>query len=181
MNALDSYKVDLTCMRTDRMKYQFKLGHAFFEAVGGTLINDGEADATLDVRRTEDGYAFDFHIRGIVQVPCDRCLDDMDVKIDTERTLTVKIGEEYVDDGDVITLSSEDAVINVAWIMYEYVALEVPLVHVHEPGHCDAGMIEVLSEHLVDSPADNSKETDGNDGKTIDPRWDKLREMLDNN
>ena len=183
MNALDSYTVDLTCMRTDSMKYQFKLGHAFFEAVGGTLIRGGDADAALEVRRTEEGYAFDFHIKGTVQMPCDRCLDDMAVAVDTERTLAVKLGEEYVDDGDAVTLSREDAVMNVAWIMYEYVALEVPLVHVHEPGQCNAGMMEVLAEHLVDTPEGQGRKEDGKDGeeKPADPRWDKLREMLDNN
>ena len=92
MDVLDSYKIDLKNMRTDVAEYQFALDDAFFEAVEGTLVKSGKADADLKIRESGGAYVFTFHIKGTVHVPCDRCLDDMDVEIETERMLTVKLG-----------------------------------------------------------------------------------------
>lgn len=97
MDVLDSYKIDLKNMRTDVAEYQFALDDAFFEAVEGTLVKSGKADADLKIRESGGAYVFTFHIKGTVHVPCDRCLDDMDVEIETERMLTVKLGDEYAD------------------------------------------------------------------------------------
>lgn len=113
-------------------------------------------------------------------MPCDRCLDDMDVEIETERMLTVKLGDEYADEGDMMILPYEDAILNVAWIIYEFIVLEVPLTHVHEPGHCNVEMMEALAAHLVTSSEkpDGSEEEKGADeesGKPVDPRWNKLK------
>ena len=104
MDVLDSYKIDLKNMRTDVAEYQFALDDAFFEAVEGTLVKSGKADADLKIRESGGAYVFTFHIKGTVHVPCDRCLDDMDVEIETERMLTVKLGDEYADEGDMMIL-----------------------------------------------------------------------------
>ena len=185
MDVLDSYKIDLKNMRTDVAEYQFALDEAF-EAVEGTLVRSGKADADLKIRESGGAYVFAFHIKGTVHVPCDRCLDDMDVEIETERMLTVKLGEEYADEGDMMILPYEDAILNVAWIIYEFIVLEVPLTHVHEPGHCNVEMMEALAAHLVTSSekpdgSEEEKSTDEESDKPVDPRWNKLKKILDNN
>ena len=182
----DSYKIDLKNMRTDVAEYQFALDDAFFEAVEGTLVKSGKADADLKIRESGGAYVFTFHIKGTVHVPCDRCLDDMDVEIETERMLTVKLGEEYADEGDMMILPYEDAILNVAWIIYEFIVLEVPLTHVHEPGHCNVEMMEALAAHLVTSSekpdgSEEEKSADEESDKPVDPRWNKLKKILDNN
>lgn len=186
MDVLDSYKIDLKEMRTDVAEYRFTLNDAFFEAVEGTLVKSGRASANLKIRESGGAYVLTFHIKGTVHVPCDRCLEDMDVEIETERMLTVRLGEEYADEGDMMILPYEDAILNVAWIVYEFIVLEVPLTHVHEPGHCNVEMMRVLAAHLVASSEDTDgtedvKGADEESGKPVDPRWDKLKEILDNN
>lgn len=186
MSVLDSYKIELHDVLSDPVEYRFDLDGQYFDAVESTLLKGGKLEAALKVRRTGGAYLFVFHIKGIVQVPCDRCLDDMDVVIDTERELTVKVGEEYSDEGDIIILPRDNAVLNVAWIMYEFIALEVPLTHVHEPGHCNAEMAEMLAAHLV-APQEEEDDSEGGPAeerggdKPSDSRWDKLKEFLDNN
>lgn len=186
MDVLDSYKIDLKNMRTDVAEYQFALDEAFFEAVEGTLVRSGKADADLKIRESGGAYVFTFHIKGTVHVPCDRCLDDMDVEIEAERMLTVKLGDEYADEGDMMILPYEDAILNVAWIIYEFIVLEVPLTHVHEPGHCNVEMMEALAAHLVTSSekpdgSEEEKSADEESDKPVDPRWNKLKKIFDNN
>lgn len=184
MDMLDSYKIDLKNLRTDSAEYRFRLDDAFFEAVGGDLVTKGNADVVLDVRKTAGAFDLAFHIQGVVKVPCDRCLDDMDQKIDATSRLKVKFGDEYADEGDLIVLPYEDGVLDVAWNIYEFIVLEIPIKHVHAPGACNAVMMNELYKHLA-------ADADGDDGmndeaaaeaaQKTDPRWAKLKEILDNN
>lgn len=43
----------------------------------------------LDVKKTMGIYVLNFHIEGSVVVPCDRCLDDMELPVETDDTLKV--------------------------------------------------------------------------------------------
>ena len=74
--------------------------------------------------------------------------------------------------------------------MYEFIALTVPMKHVHGPGKCNKSMTSKLSKHLrttVDEPAEdgfegNDEEAEAEGGEqAIDPRWNELKKILDNN
>ena len=57
--------------------------------------------------------------------------------------------------------------------------------HVHAPGKCNKDMVSKLSKHLRVS-GDDEEEFEGMedivDGpREIDPRWNELRKILDNN
>ena len=109
-------------------------------------------------------------ISGTVQVPCDRCLDMMTQPIDTELRLVVKLGEEYSEQDDVIVVDERDAVLDTSWLIYETIALAVPIQHVHQPGDCNVAMSERLSE----LSAARSSDADANE-REIDPRWSALK------
>ena len=180
MDALDKYKVNLKDLQAGVATYRFELDDAFFELVGGTLVKGGHADVMLSVEEKGGIYALIFHIRGVVCVPCDRCLDDMDVAVDTENVLNVKVGTEYSDEGDVVVVPEDDPACNVAWNIYEFVALAVPVVHVHDEGQCNVEMAKTLAEHMVDSPMEKEESESG--GQEIDPRWSELKKIIvDNN
>ena len=38
--------------------------------------------------------------------------------------------------------------INVAWFMYEFVALAIPMKHVHAPSKCNKAMTSKMSKHM---------------------------------
>ncbi len=179
MDALDKYKVNLKDLQAGVATYRFELDDAFFELVGGTLVKGGHADVMLSVEEKGGIYALIFHIRGVVCVPCDRCLDDMDVAVDTENVLNVKVGTEYSDEGDVVVVPEDDPACNVAWNIYEFIALSIPVAHVHEEGKCNAAMMEMLAAHLVTSE-DMDDTGGGEKAEVTDPRWDKLKDIINN-
>ena len=45
--------------------------------------------------------------------------------------------------------------INVAWFMYEFVALAIPMKHVHAPGKCNKAMTSKWSKHMRTTPDDD--------------------------
>lgn len=157
MGKLDGYKVDLKGMATDTVSYRWQADNDFFSAVQGSEIKQGMLDVALRVKRTSGAYELEFQLQGEVEVTCDRCLESMSQPIDALCTLRVVMGDDFVDDGDVVTIPEREGVINVAWNIYEFAALQIPLRHVHPD--CEA-----LSE--------SSEE------ERVDPRWAELKKLI---
>ena len=169
MEKLDSFKVDLRGMTSDTVSYQWHIDDRFFSAVQGPEIQQGQLDVALRVKRTAGAYELKFQLDGSVKVLCDRCLDYMDCPISAEHVLRAKLGSEYADDGDLIVVPEEDGVLDVAWNIYEFAALEIPLRHVHPEGECSQQMTSALDSLTV---AEEEKE------KPIDPRWEELKKLV---
>ena len=82
----------------------------------------------------EDDFAVDVDVVGQVQVTCDRCLEPMNVDVD--------LYEENVEmDGD-------SKQIDLAWLAYELIIVNLPLVHSHQDGGCNPDMDALLQNHL---------------------------------
>ena len=173
-------------MLTDTAEYQYQLDDAFFLDLDAPEVQKGQVNVTLKVRKTSGVYQLDFQTEGKVIVICDRCLDEMEQPIETEDRLKVKLGSEYSEVDDMVIVPEEEGYINVAWFIYEFIALSIPMKHVHAPGKCNKDMVSKLSKHLRVSGDDEDDddfldEDSSNEPQTIDPRWNELKKILDNN
>jgi uncharacterized metal-binding protein YceD (DUF177 family) len=92
----------------------------------------------------------------------------------------------------LIVIPENEGEINIAWFLYEFIELSIPMKHVHAPGKCNKAMTSKLSKHLRGSANDESDDNDveGFEGpvidnveeeENIDPRWNELKKILDNN
>ena len=145
----------------------------------------------LTVKKTSRAFELSFQTEGIVWVPCDRCLDEMEQPVTSSDKLMVKFGHEYAEEGDnLIVIPEEEGEINVAWFMYEFIALAIPMKHVHAPGKCNKAVTSKLNKHLRTSGDDDAEESFGagedivvedEAEEQIDPRWNELKKILDNN
>ena len=173
-------------MLTDTAEYQYRLDDAFFLDLDAPEVQKGQVNVTLKVRKTSGVYQLDFHTEGEVVVICDRCLDEMEQPIETTDRLKVKLGAEYSEEDDMVIVPEEEGYINVAWFIYEFIALSIPMKHVHAPGKCNKDMVSKLSKHLrvsgdEEDDDDFLEEDSSNEPQTIDPRWNELKKILDNN
>ncbi len=194
MGKFDKYKIDLKGMQADSCKYEFVLDNLFFANIDAPEVQKGKVNVELLVKKTSRAFELNFQTDGIVWVPCDRCLDDMEQPVSSTDKLLVKFGHEYAEEGDnLIVIPEEEGEINVAWFMYEFIALAIPMKHVHAPGKCNKAMSSKLSKHIRTTPDDEmdeetfvpeeeSNELANEDTETaVDPRWDELKKILDNN
>lgn len=180
-------------MRSDSASYDYLLDNLFFAKIDGVEVQKGKVNVSLHIKKTSHAFELNFQTDGVVWVPCDRCLDDMEVAISSKDKLLVKFGREYAEEGDnLVVIPEEEGEINVAWFMYEFVSLAVPMKHVHAPGKCNKGMRAKLSEHLrVDGDEDAQDVFAADEDEAgaaeprneggIDPRWNELKKILDNN
>ena len=178
-------------MSEDVCRYEYVLDNDFFISIDAPEVQKGKLHVDLTVKKSMGVFVLTFHTEGAVVVPCDRCLDDMEIPVTTDDELKVKMGAAFSDEDDIVVVPEEDGYINVAWFMYEFVALAIPMKHVHAPGKCNKAMTSKLSKHMRTTPDDDMAEDTFapeeevelmNEEETqVDPRWDELKKILDNN
>ncbi len=171
MNSLESLKIDLKGLVSEDTSLAFDLDDAYFAALDGAEVNRGSLHVSVSIRKATGFFELLFHTEGTVIVPCDRCLDDMEQPVETDNRLIVKLGSEYSEEDDVIVVPEDEGILDIAWIIYEFVALVIPIRHVHASGKCNPAMTKALEELSADRSSDEES------AQPIDPRWEKLKNL----
>jgi len=172
MCSLESLKIDLKALKEDETVFDFKLSDDYFAAIDAEDVRRGRVVVRLVVRRTTDCYfELDFTIKGTVVVSCDRCLDDMEQPIDTENRLVAKLGEEYSEEDDTVTVDEKEGMLDTSWFIYETIALSIPMKHVHQLGECNDAMTALIEQHST------NRSGDGVDDEEVDSRWSELKKL----
>lgn len=178
-------QIDLLDVRLKGAEFDFVMDDAAFRQIDG-LVTQGHIRAHVVCEKaSQSSFLFSIHSEGTVCVPCDRCLADVELRIDTTDELAVKLGDTYGDDGDVVTVSEKDGLLDMSLPIYEFVVLSMPLRRIHEPGKCDNAMMEVLNGHQAarssreDADDDDSTPNDDADApsQSHDSRWDALAKL----
>jgi uncharacterized metal-binding protein YceD (DUF177 family) len=193
LGKFDIYKIDLKNLSPGIHEFDFSLENKFFIDIDGAEVQKGKVKACLTVKRSSMLFEMNFHLAGVVSVPCDRCLDDMDLSVESKNRLVVKFGKEYAEESEEIVVIPEDeGAINLAWFLYEFIALATPMKHVHPPGKCNKAMSTKLKKHTTRRAGDDDDEYDSeevndeismDDEETsisTDPRWDALKDLIGN-
>ena len=171
MCSLESFKIDLKSLEEGDTVISYSLDDAYFKAIDGPEVRSGAVRVIVTVHRTVDFYELDFHSEGTVHVPCDICLDDMEQPVSADNRLTVKFGDEYSEEDDLITVEKDEGLLDVSWFIYEFIALGIPIKHVHAPGKRNPAMIKALEEHSA------ARSSDEDAVPAVDPRWSELEKL----
>ena len=171
MNSLESLKIDLKGLKDEETSLDFSLDDNYFGALDGADVKKGSLHVSVSIRKATGFFEFNFHTDGTVIIPCDRCLDDMELPVDTDNRLIVKLGSNYSEEDDIIVVPEDEGILDMAWFIYEFVALVIPIRHVHAPGKCNPAMTQALEELSADRSSDEEST------QPIDPRWEKLKAL----
>ena len=170
MSELETYKIDLKGMKEDQMALEYDLDDQFFASLDGAQLEHGALHVSVSIRKTAGLFELLLHTEGTVTVICDLCLDDMQQPIDTENRLLVKLGAETdLENDELITVSEDTGVLDLAWFIYEFIVLAIPIKHVHAPGKCNHVMTQKLEELSAARSSDEAEE--------VDPRWSVLKTL----
>ncbi len=192
MGKFKLYNIDLKNLTPGVHEFEYLLENKFFVDIDGDEVRKGKVNVTLSVKRSAYMFDMNFQLEGVVMVPCDRCLDDMEIPVNTRNRLVVKFGKEYAEENDeIVIVPEEEGAINIAWFLYEFIALAIPMKHVHAPGKCNKTMSSKLKKHTAKSMDDddddlyeNELEADDlsldDEPTATDPRWDGLKGLLEN-
>jgi uncharacterized metal-binding protein YceD (DUF177 family) len=172
------YNVDFKGLNEGLHDFEFEVDNKFFEHFEESLVDNGKVRIKVILEKRSSFMKLHFKIKGWLELTCDRCLENYHQPIKHETEMFVKFGENKIDDGEnVIWITPEDHQINLAQIIYEFVTLSIPLRHVHPKNNdgrrdCNKEMLEKLK---------NYTHPESEDKNVIDPRWDALRRLENNN
>ena len=171
MHGLELLDIDLKGLTTDALEFSQLLDGEYFRSLDGAEITHGKVDTHVSLTKAAGGdFALKVSIDGTVTVACDLCLDDMDQHVEGEASFVVKLGTEASEDDQLIVVDENQGILSLGWIIYETIALAIPIKHVHAPGKCNAAMTQKLEELSATRSGDGAEEA-------VDPRWQKLNEL----
>ena len=136
--------IDLKRLPIGTHHFDFQLDNAFFESLEKSEILRGQVDCKATLNLREEDYQLNIAVHGTVFVVCDRCLDPMALEIDDEQEI---FSEDEENDQMV-----NDKMVNLQWLAYEIVSINIPIVHSHQAGECNKQMELLLHDHLCDEP-----------------------------
>ncbi len=143
--------IDLATLAIGHYQFDYELDSAYLTSIENTELLGGAvaAKAVLELRETD--FDLTMTVQGKVQVVCDRCLCPMDIAVDVTEKMDLE--DEGEDASRVKTLDLD-------WLAYELIVVNLPLVHSHQTGGCDPTMDALLQNHLCTDEEDLDNENE---------------------
>lgn len=192
MSKFEQYNIVLKDLAADSRTYEYNLDNEYFKKIDSPEVQFGNLKASVLVQKLNSAFELKFEIQGSITIPCDRCLDSMEQPILHKEKLMVKLGNEFSEEDEIVIVPESEGSINIAWFLYEFIVLNIPIKHVHAPGECNKAMVGKLKKHIIrhkddedtldalDFEDDEDDDFSTNETQT-DPRWDSLKDITDNN
>ncbi|MCM1034446.1 MAG: DUF177 domain-containing protein [Paludibacter sp.] len=155
MENVNTYSIDLNSLKQDVCEFDYVLEDTFFQREESEELRGGKCSAKVNVARVGDAFSLNISVEGTVRLVCDRCLDLVEMPINCYEELVVKIGAGEETDS-IVYVSPINGVLDLAWLMYELVVINLPVVHSHRPGECNPRMEELLLSHLCTLAEDDN-------------------------
>jgi uncharacterized metal-binding protein YceD (DUF177 family) len=192
MSKFEQYNVILKDLNDEIQLFEYKLNDEYFKKIDSEEVRKGDVTAKVSVQKKQDLYELKFSLEGSILIPCDRCLDLMEQPIQYKEKLQVKFGDKFSEENEIVIVPESDGGINIAWFLYEFIVLNIPIKHVHPTGECNKTMVTKLKRHITRQKDDDDEDgtpplfDDDNDDFTVDevqtdPRWDSLKNISENN
>ncbi len=166
-NSKNDYVINFKGLDIGNHFFEFEAGDQFFEEKGAQDFKKGRVLASVELIKESTMLILNFEFKGSVVLECDRCLDKYDQQLSGKARLIVKFGEvaEEITD-EIVVIPYEAYQIDISQYLYEFIALSLPVKHVHpddKNGHstCNSDMLERLESLTI---------------KT-DTRWDALKNI----
>ena len=177
MNKTKEYLIPFIGLKLGKHHFEYQINNKFFEIFDYNEFQNSDIKVNLVLEKKSTMLELAFKHKGTVNVPCDLTSEDFDLPIKGKMNLIVRFGEAFNNDNEeLLILPHGEFEIDVAQYIYEMIVLSVPLRRVH-PGIKDGSLkteaLTKLKELAVKEKKEEKKEEEN-----IDPRWDKLKQLL---
>jgi len=163
------YKIPVQRMAEGVHTIQLEIQKEFIEQQKIEEMQDMQVQVVVEFTKRLQLHTMVISLHGWVQVPCDRCLESLQVQISNTSSFVVKQStshEELSESEDVIFYSHDQTELDISHILYEIIMVSMPLKKVHDDKVCNSSITSYITKQ--------SKE------QTIDPRWESLKNIFKN-
>ena len=175
MRKLKEFTIPFVGLKQGKHQFEYDIDNKFFEHFDYDEFNSANIKVNLLLEKKSTMLELTFNASGTVNVNCDLTNEPYDQQIESDLFLVIKFGHEYNDDNeDILILPHGEYEVNIQQYIYEMPVLAVPSKRVH-PGVLDGTLKSDVLEKL-DELSPREKEVKAEED--IDPRWNKLKNLL---
>lgn len=179
-------------LKDGKHQFEFHIDKSFFDLFEYEDYNGVNVKVDLLFNKKSTMLELTFNHNGTVNVPCDVTNEDFDLEIEGNLNLIVKFGEDFNNDNEeLLIIPHGEYQLNVAQYIYEMIILSVPYKRVHPDiaeETLDLDELDFLDfdddidiDDEVETEIEETEESENkeeNTNKEIDPRWEKLKQLL---
>jgi uncharacterized metal-binding protein YceD (DUF177 family) len=184
MKDLKEFDISFVGLKEGIHQFEYIIDKKFFDFFNYDEFYDSNVKVVLSFLKNMTIFELDFVFSGWVEVACDLTTELFHQPIETKIHLIVKFGDDFNDENEeLLIIPFSESKFNVAQYIYEAIVLAVPLKRIH-PGVIDGSLhsevLEKLKEFEIkaDDEEDQEEEQEENKNREIDPRWNKLKNIL---
>jgi len=167
--------IPLIGLKEGRHIIDFEIGKEFFDQYEESEVKEGSLSAIIEIDKRSSHADLVIKISGNVRICCDRCLDMYSQPVICENRLLVKFGKMMEDnDPDILSVPIDEHELDLRQQIFEFIQLALPIKKVHPDdingnSTCDPEMLKKLNEFIIEEE------------NKIDPRWDELKKLINDN
>lgn len=177
MKKLNEYLIPFVGLKLGKHQFEYQINKTFFDHFEYDDFENANIKVDLVLEKKSLMLELYFKHKGSVHVPCDVTGEMFDLLIEGNMKLVVQFGEEFNNENEeILILPHGEHQVDISQYIYEMIALSVPLKRVHpgiEDGTLKSETLDKLNEMRVTEVKEEVEED-----KEIDPRWDKLKQLL---
>ena len=177
MSKTKEYTIPFVGLKLGKHKFEYQISNAFFEIFDYNEFQNSDIKVNVVLDKQSNLLELNFKHEGTINVPCDLTSEDFDLPIKGKLKLIVRFGETFNNDNEeLLILPFGEFEIDIAQYIYEMIILSIPLKRIH-PGIKDGSLnTEALTKLKELTIKEKKKEV--KEEENIDPRWDKLKQLL---
>jgi len=154
------YSIPVKGLPAGTHHFSFEIDGEFFGRYENSEVVGARLSAEVNVVKSSTLMNISGAIAGVVSVECDRCLDELELPIETEFSLIVKLTKDVdEEDDEIMMMDQSEGEMDLSQLLYDTVILSLPLQRVHDEGNCNPEMIEKLRS-LSGSGGEESEDED---------------------
>lgn len=177
MKSTNEYLIPFIGLKIGKHQFDYQINKKFFDEFGFDEFESCDIKVNVAFEKKATMLELNFKHSGTVNVPCDVSGEQFDLPIKGKIRLVVQFGELFNNDNDeLLILPHGEHLLNIAQYIYEMIALSIPFKRVH-PGVKDGTLKSETIDKLNSKSTKVQKEAKKEDAD-IDPRWDKLKQLL---
>lgn len=177
MNRTKEFLIPFVGLKLGKHHFEYQINNAFFENFDYDEFQNSDIKVAVVLDKKSNMLELEFKHKGTVNVPCDLTGEDFDLPIKGKMKLIVRFGEAFNNDNEeLLILPFGEFEIDIIQYIYEMIALSVPLKRVH-PGVKDGSLKTEALDKLKELQVKEEVKKEDKE-ENIDPRWDKLKQLL---
>ena len=176
MKQLSEYLIPFIGLKLGKHQFEYQINNTFFETFDFDEFENSAVKVNVVLEKKSTLMELTLKHKGTVNVPCDLTGEFFDLPVKGKINVVVQFGEQFNNDNEeLLILPHGEHQLDIKQYIYELIVLSIPLKKTH-PGIKDGTLKTPALDKLKELSLNHQKQKI--EQEEIDPRWDKLKQLL---